>query len=48
MYTVNFYNFGYTKEFKYPDQALRHAQNSGFECVVYDPNYKRIAKFGSY
>jgi len=39
MYTVNFYNFGYTKEFKYADQAIRHAVNSGFECVVYNPDF---------
>lgn len=46
MWTVNFYNFGYTKEFKYSDQALRYAKESGFECVVYDPDYKTVAKFG--
>ena len=46
MWTVNFYNFGYTKEFKYPDQALRYAKKSGFQCVVYNPDYKTVAKFG--
>jgi hypothetical protein len=48
MWTVNFYNFGYVKTFKYPDQAFRYAKESGFECVVYDPDMKRVRSYTAY
>lgn len=42
MYAVHFYNFGYTKHFDTKEQAIAHARNSGFQCVVYDPNNNQV------
>ena len=37
MYTVYFYNLGYTKEFNTLEEAVQYGKKSGFACKVINP-----------
>ena len=38
LYTLNFYNLGYSKHFDTLAEAIKYGKESGFECSVIDPD----------
>jgi len=42
MYTVYFYNLGYTKEFNTLEEAVQYGKKSGFECNVINPQGEMV------
>lgn len=42
MYSVFFYNFGFTKHFDTESEAIKYAMDSGFECSVIGPNNELV------
>lgn len=48
MWTVFFYNFGFSKDFGSFEDACAYAKSSGFECAVIDPNNQPAKTFRAY
>jgi len=44
MYTVFFFNFGFTKHFDLESEAIEYANKSGFECAVIGPDNELVKK----
>jgi len=45
MFTVYFFNFGYTKHFNTLDEAMQYGRESGFECAVINPEGVNVKTF---
>jgi hypothetical protein len=45
MYTVFFFNFGFTKDFNDLESALTYGKESGFQCAVINPEGEQVKVF---
>ena len=45
MFTVFFFNFGFTKDFNDLASAMKYGKESGFECAVINPEGEQVKVF---